>query len=59
MKDALSDVLLTEEAKETIRLNFVECEAKEGEEQLKCFEDGAENARDSIAEAERRQTLWD
>ncbi len=54
MKDALSDVLLTEEAKETIRLNFVECEAKEGEEQLKCFEDGAKTAREEIAEAEKR-----
>jgi len=54
MKDALSDVLLTEEAKETIRLNFVECEAKEGEEQLKCFERGAENARDAILEAEQK-----
>lgn len=54
MKDALSDVLLTEEAKETIRLNFVECEAKEGEEQLNCFEDGAKTAREEIAEAEKR-----
>lgn len=54
MKDALSDVLLTEEAKETIRLNFVECEAKEGEEQLKCFEDGAKTAREEITEAEKR-----
>ena len=56
MKDALSDVLLTEEAKETIRLNFVECEAKEGEEQLKCFEDGARRAKEEIAEAEKATT---
>ena len=54
MKDALSDVLLTEEAKETIRLNFVECEAKEGEEQLKCFEDGAKKAKDAITAAENK-----
>ena len=56
MKDALSDVLLTEEAKETIRLNFVECEAKEGEEQLKCFEDGARVAKEEIAKAEDTTT---
>lgn len=56
MKDALSDVLLTEEAKETIRLNFVECEAKEGEEQLKCFEDGARVAKEEIAKAEETTT---
>jgi len=56
MKDALSDVLLTEEAKETIRLNFVECEAKEGEEQLKCFEDGAKKAKEEIEQAEKATT---
>ena len=56
MKDALSDVLLTEEAKETIRLNFVECEAKEGEEQLKCFEDGARRAKEEIVEVEKATT---
>ena len=42
MQDALNDVLLTEQAKSVIRLNFAECEAKEGQEQLKCFNDGAE-----------------
>ena len=57
MKDALSDVLLTEEAKETIRLSFVECEAKEGEEQLKCFEDGAKKAKAEIAKAEQAATV--
>lgn len=52
MRDALSDVLLTEEAKEIIRLKFVECEAKNGEEQVECFQEGARDAKDDILQAE-------
>ena len=48
MQDALTDVLLTEQAKDNIRFKFAECEAKEGQEQLKCFEDGAKDARQEI-----------
>ncbi|NJM99409.1 MAG: hypothetical protein HC800_21750 [Phormidesmis sp. RL_2_1] len=53
MQDALNDVLLTEQAKSVIRLNFAECEAKEGQEQLKCFNDGATKAVEEIEKAEQ------
>ena len=52
MLDALNDVLLTEQAKGVIRQELAECEAKEGNEQLKCFEDGAEIALEEIEKAE-------
>lgn len=52
MQDALTDVLLTQEAKDSISLRFAECEAKEGQEQLKCFNDGAKAALGDIEEAE-------
>ncbi|EDX82634.1 hypothetical protein S7335_935 [Synechococcus sp. PCC 7335] len=50
MQDALTDVLITEEAKATIQANLAECEAKEGEEQKKCYVDGAEEAKESLEE---------
>ena len=53
MLDALNDVLLTEQGKGVIRKELAECEAKEGEEQLKCFDDGAERAIKEITEAEQ------
>ena len=52
MQDALTDVLLTEQAKDNIRFKFAECEAKEGQEQLECFKDGAEDAKQDIADVE-------
>ena len=52
MQDALTDVLLTEGAKDEIRINFTDCEAKEGEEQLKCFQDGAARANKALEEVD-------
>lgn len=52
MQDALRDALLTEEAKSNIQRRLAECEAKEGDEQLKCFEAGARQAEADIARAE-------
>ncbi|PZO10341.1 MAG: hypothetical protein DCF25_20660 [Leptolyngbya foveolarum] len=52
MQDALTDVLLTEGAKDEIRVNFTDCEAKEGEEQLKCFQDGAKEANNALAKVD-------
>jgi hypothetical protein len=57
MLDALNDVLLTEQAKSIIRLDFAECEAKEGQEQLDCFNEGAKSAVQSI-EAVEESKLW-
>ena len=57
MKDALNDVLLTEQAKAIIQEDFAECEAKEGEEQIQCFNDGAEAALKDIGDAEDAQFL--
>lgn len=52
MQDALTDVLLTESAKDNLRLRLAECEAKEGKEQLKCFEEGAKKASEDIEKIE-------
>lgn len=52
MKDALTDVLLTQQGEDVIRARLVECEAKEGPEQLKCFNEGAKVAKNEIEQAE-------
>ena len=48
MQDALNDALLTQSARDHIQLRFAECEAKEGQEQLDCFEEGARLAKEEI-----------
>lgn len=52
MKDALTDVILTQEGIDIISAKLVECEAKEGPEQLECFNDGSESALEEIEKAE-------
>ena len=52
MQDALSDVLLTQSAKDTIAARFAECEAKEGQAQLDCFKAGAQAAQADIEKVE-------
>lgn len=51
MQDALTDVLLTQQAKDNIQLMFAECEAKEGQEQLDCFKEGAIDAKRALEAA--------
>lgn len=53
MRDALNDVLLTEQAKAVIQAKLAECEAKESEEQIDCFVEGANKALEDIRAAER------
>ena len=52
MRDALTDVILTQQGISIIEAKLIECEAKEGQEQLKCFNDGAEKAKEEIEKAE-------
>lgn len=51
MQDALTDVILTQEGADVIRAKLAECEAKEGPEQLQCFNDGAKKAKDELEKA--------
>jgi hypothetical protein len=51
MRDALNDVILSENARATISLNMADCEAKEGVQQIECFRKGAEAAQAEIQEA--------
>jgi hypothetical protein len=48
MRDALNDVIISEKARSIIALNLADCEAKEGQQQLSCFANGAEEAEAQI-----------
>jgi len=52
IKDAMQDVILTDQAVERVKQAFVGCEAKEGDEQLKCLEEGSEEATAIVKEYE-------
>ncbi|MEO0770586.1 MAG: hypothetical protein AAFY72_14370 [Cyanobacteria bacterium J06649_4] len=52
IKDALQDVILTDQARERVKQAFSDCEAKEGDAQLACLEKGAEEAEAIVKEYE-------
>lgn len=52
IQDALQDVILTDQARERVKQAFSDCEAKEGDDQLKCLEEGAEEAALIVKEYE-------
>ena len=57
VKDALQDVLLTEKIQENVRAVFSGCEAKEGDAQLECIEEGVEEAKKIVADYEAKFTF--
>jgi hypothetical protein len=52
IKDALQDVILTDQVQERVKAAFSDCEAKEGEEQIRCLEEGAKQAELIVKEYE-------
>ena len=52
IKDAMQDVILNDQGVQRVKAVFVGCEAKEGDEQLKCLEDGAKQAAAIVKEYE-------
>jgi hypothetical protein len=52
IKDALQDVILTDQVQERVKAAFSDCEAKEGEEQIRCLEEGAKQAEFIVKEYE-------
>jgi hypothetical protein len=52
IKDALQDVILTDQVQERVKAAFSDCEAKEGEEQIQCIEEGAKQAEAIVEEYE-------
>ena len=57
MKDALQDVLLTEKIRESIRAVYSGCEAKEGDAQLECIEEGTKEAQKIVSDYESKFTF--
>ncbi len=52
IKDAMQDVILSDQGVQRVKAAFVGCEAKEGDDQLKCLEEGAVEATAIIKEYE-------
>ena len=52
IQDAMQDVILTDQGRDRVAEAFVGCEAKEGDEQWRCFEEGAEKAKAIVKEYE-------
>ena len=57
IKDAMQDVILNDQGVQRVKPVFVGCEAKEGDEQLKCLEEGAEQATAIVKEYEDAAVL--
>jgi hypothetical protein len=52
IQDAMQDVILTDQVRERVKASFSDCEAKEGEEQIQCLEEGAKQAELIVKEYE-------
>ncbi|MGB3754088.1 MAG: hypothetical protein WA954_09345 [Parerythrobacter sp.] len=52
IQDAMQDVILTDQGRDRVVEAFVGCEAKEGDDQWRCFEEGAVKAKAILKEYE-------
>lgn len=57
IKDAMRDVILTQQLRDRIRNSYTECEAKEGSSQLECLDEAADFAEEMVSEYERKGFL--
>lgn len=58
IRDAMRDVILTEQLRGRVRDSYTECEAKEGEAQILCMSEAADAAEELIKEYENKGWLY-